>query len=92
VTSAGAAAWVGQTWSTPTLARVRISGASQNSLNLVLVMAGGYDQTQDNDQIATFYHPDTLGNRIYMVDAESGNLLCSQVARRAVTPDLPLLR
>jgi len=82
---------VGQTWSTPTLARVRISGASQNSLNLVLVMAGGYDQTQDNDQIATFYHPDTLGNRIYMVDAESGNLLWfAGGPGGAVTPDLPL--
>src|SRR6185295_19498572 len=42
---------VGQTWGTPSLARVRVSGASQNSLYLVLVLSGGYDTTQDNDQV-----------------------------------------
>jgi len=66
---------VGQTWSTPALARVRINGTSQNALNLVLVIGGGYDATQDNDQVATLYNTDTLGNRIFMVDAQSGNLL-----------------
>jgi type IV pilus assembly protein PilY1 len=84
---------VGQTWSPPTFARVRIAGTSQNALNLVLVMGGGYDQTQDNDQLATFYHPDTLGNRIYMVDAETGSLLWfAGGPGGAVTPDLPLAR
>ena len=66
---------VGQTWATPSLARVRVSGASQNALNLVLVLSGGYDLTQDNDQVATLYNTDTLGNRIFMVDAETGALL-----------------
>ncbi|HKE44535.1 MAG TPA: PilC/PilY family type IV pilus protein [Steroidobacteraceae bacterium] len=84
---------VGQTWSTPTLARVKISGTTQNSLNLVLVMGGGYDPTQDNDQLANFYHPDTLGNRIYMVDAESGALLWfAGGPGGAVTPDLTLTK
>ncbi len=66
---------VGQTWSTPSVARVAIAGATQNSLNLVLVLGGGYDETQDNDQAATLYNTDSLGNRIFMVDALSGDLL-----------------
>ena len=28
--------------------------------NLVLVLSGGYDLTQDNDQVATLYNTDTL--------------------------------
>ncbi len=66
---------VGQTWSTPSVARVAIAGASQDSLDLVLIFGGGYDETQDNDQAATLYNTDSLGNRIFMVDALSGDLL-----------------
>jgi type IV pilus assembly protein PilY1 len=84
---------VGQTWSTPSLARVRVSGASQNALNLVLVMGGGYDLTQDNDQVATLYNTDTLGNRIFMVDALSGQLLWFAAGPGgAVTPNLQLTK
>jgi type IV pilus assembly protein PilY1 len=61
----------GQSWSTPTLARVTVSGQTQNSMKLVLVIGGGYDSVQDNGPYAT----DTVGNRIFMVDAVSGNLL-----------------
>ncbi len=34
---------VGQTWSTPTIGRVNVSGATQNSQKLVLIIGGGYD-------------------------------------------------
>ncbi len=84
---------VGQTWATPSLARVRVSGASQNALNLVLVLSGGYDTTQDNDQVATLYNTDTLGNRIFMVDAQTGALLWfAGGPGGAVTPNLPLTK
>ena len=66
---------VGQTWSTPSVARVAIDGVTQNSLDLVLIFGGGYDETQDNDQGATIYNTDALGNRIFMVDALSGERL-----------------
>jgi type IV pilus assembly protein PilY1 len=65
---------LGQAWSTPVITRVNISGATQNSQRLVLVIGGGYDAMEDN---TTFYASDTVGNRIYMVDAISGNLLWS---------------
>ncbi len=60
-----------QTWSSPIITRVDIDGASQNSQKLVLVFAGGYDDTQDNYD----YKTDSVGNAIYMVDAVTGELL-----------------
>ena len=66
---------IGQTWSAPQLARVNVAGRTQNSLNLALVLSGGYDPTQDDDQAAALYNSDNIGNRIYMVDAISGTLL-----------------
>lgn len=62
---------VGQTWSTPVVARVNIGGATQNSRKLVAIFGGGYDDSQDN----LTWGPDSLGNRIYMVDLDSGALL-----------------
>ena len=61
----------GQSWSTPTVARVNISGATQNTLQQVLVFGGGYDAVQDNGAYAV----DAAGNQIFMVDAVSGNVL-----------------
>lgn len=61
----------GQSWSTPTVARVNVGGATQNELKLVLLLGGGYDTRQDNDTYTT----DSVGNRIFMVDALSGRLL-----------------
>jgi type IV pilus assembly protein PilY1 len=65
---------LGQAWSTPIITRINISGATQNSQRLVLVMGGGYDAMEDN---STWYAADTVGNHIYMVDAISGKLLWS---------------
>jgi type IV pilus assembly protein PilY1 len=62
---------VGETWSTPTIARVRVGGATQNGENIVLIFGGGYDDAQQNYQYTT----DNSGNRIFMIDAASGNLL-----------------
>ena len=61
----------GQSWSTPSLATVNISGATQNSLRQVLVFGGGYDTVQDNGPYAV----DANGNQIFMVDAVSGDVL-----------------
>jgi hypothetical protein len=63
---------IGETWSTPTIARVRVGGgATQNGENFVLIFGGGYDDAQENYQYTT----DTSGHRIYMVDAASGQRL-----------------
>jgi type IV pilus assembly protein PilY1 len=61
----------GQSWSTPTVARVNVSGATQNALQQVLVFGGGYGTVQDNGPYVT----DSAGNQIFMVDAVSGNRL-----------------
>ncbi len=61
----------GQSWSTPSVARVSIAGASQNALQQVLVFGGGYDTVQDNGP----YTVDSAGNQIFMVDAVSGDVL-----------------
>ncbi len=68
-------AGIAQTWAPPALTRIQVSGATQNELNLALVLSGGYDDTQDDDQTATLYNSDNIGNRIYIVDAFSGALL-----------------
>ncbi|MGH8197490.1 MAG: pilus assembly protein, partial [Steroidobacteraceae bacterium] len=61
----------GQSWSTPAVARVSISGATQNTPQQVLVFGGGYDTVQDNGPYAL----DSAGNQVFMVDAESGDVL-----------------
>ncbi|HKE44697.1 MAG TPA: PilC/PilY family type IV pilus protein [Steroidobacteraceae bacterium] len=62
---------IGQTWSAPIVTRVNVQGVTQNSQKLVLVFAGGYDDTQDTYTQNT----DTIGNSIYMVDLLTGSLL-----------------
>ncbi len=62
----------GQTWSTPSVTNVNISGATQNSLQQVLVFGGGYDTVEDNGAFVT---NDPSGNQIFMVDSISGNVL-----------------
>ena len=63
---------LGEAWSTPTIARVRIAGAAQNSEHFVLILGGGYDDT-----------PGRSGNRIFMVDAASGRLRSARSVARA---------
>lgn len=64
---------LGQSWSTPVKTQVRIAdGSERGALKDVLVFAGGYDPQQD---LATTRTADTVGNAIYMVDADSGDLV-----------------
>lgn len=65
---------VGQTWSPPTVARVTVgtNGSSNSDTErFVLLFGGGYDTAQESQP----YSVDTVGNRIYMVEASSGRLL-----------------
>jgi type IV pilus assembly protein PilY1 len=55
-----------EAWSTPTVARVRIGGAAQNSEHFVVVVGGGFSR----DASAT-------GNHLFMLDAATGRLLWS---------------
>lgn len=65
---------VGQTWSAPTVARVSVGTNGANNSDderFVLIFGGGYDPVQESQP----YSVDTVGNRIYMVDAETGSRL-----------------
>ncbi len=61
---------LGQSWSKPTLSKIVINGTVTN----VLIFGGGYDPMQDNASIRS---ADTIGNDMFIVDAESGDLLWS---------------
>jgi type IV pilus assembly protein PilY1 len=64
----------GETWSTPIITRVdlsHITGVTQNSEKLVMIVGGGYDPSQDGVP----YNVDNTGNRIFMLDAITGDLL-----------------
>ena len=62
-------AGLGQMWAAPEVARVDIGG----EVRQVVVLSGGYDDSQDNRGLRT----DNVGNAIYMVDALTGELLWS---------------
>ncbi|TRY29585.1 PilC/PilY family type IV pilus protein [Aliiglaciecola sp. M165] len=59
---------MGQSWSRPTVTKVNIGGASKD----VLIFAGGYDEQQDNKETRS---ADSMGNAVYIVDADNGSLL-----------------
>ncbi len=67
---------VGQTWSPPSIARVKIGdGSGQASeQKFVLIFGGGYDPDEDGYSYNT---SDDVGAHIYMVDAKDGELLWS---------------
>jgi type IV pilus assembly protein PilY1 len=55
---------IGETWSVPTLARMRIKGAEQNGEHIVIVVGGGYGTEED-----------ALGRGLFIIDAQSGRVL-----------------
>lgn len=64
---------IGQTWSTPTVARVNVdrTWTTSNPDKLVVVFGGGYDTVQDT----IGYVADSVGTGVYMVDALTGSLI-----------------
>ncbi len=61
---------LGQSWSKPMLNKISINGTPTT----VLIFGGGYDPMQDNANIRS---ADTIGNDLFIVNAENGNLLWS---------------
>ena len=77
---------VGQTWSSPTVARVNVDRSwGSNTDKMVLIFGGGYDTGQDS----IGYSIDGVGNRIFMVDALTGDLIwyAGDDAGRAIASD-----
>lgn len=86
---------LGQTWSTPVITSVRIKNASNVvETKLVMIVGAGYDSTQDNTTAAPnnypLYKADLIGNRIYIVDANTGAPLWHAGPSTDSTADLKL--
>jgi type IV pilus assembly protein PilY1 len=86
-------AQMGQTWSTPVVARVK--GFSTNADRPVVIVGGGYDTCEDQDAnpntacTATGYT--RRGNRIYVIDAEFGILLKEFITDGSVPADITVI-
>lgn len=61
---------LGQSWSKPILTKIKIGGSEKD----VMIFAGGYDPDQDNKSDRTV---DSEGNSVFIVDADTGELLWS---------------
>ncbi|MEQ3723134.1 PilC/PilY family type IV pilus protein [Alcanivorax sp.] len=69
---------LGQTWSTPTLTQIPVGDETKP----VLVFGGGYDPAgHDNRQGMGRVSGDSMGNAIYIVDAENGSLIWSGTSK-----------
>lgn len=62
---------MGQTWSQPTIASIRF----KDEVKTVLIFGAGYDAQHEKANIV--FGGDGVGNAIYMVDAETGDLIWS---------------
>ncbi|WP_293747926.1 PilC/PilY family type IV pilus protein [uncultured Paraglaciecola sp.] len=74
---------LGQTWSKPTVTKIRVGAASKN----VLIFGGGYDEDQDSKLLRS---TDTIGNSVFIVDADTGELIWSASSADAdlILPDM----
>lgn len=72
---------LGQTWSSPTHARLH-TGADRHELRDVLVFGGGYDAAKDEPN-SDLREADQYGHDVYIVDAHNGQLLWS--AQQGIT-------
>ncbi|WP_158278794.1 PilC/PilY family type IV pilus protein [Leucothrix arctica] len=66
---------LGQSWSTPYLAKIRVDASS--APREVAIFTGGYDTNQDNEVTTVARSADTVGMDIFIVDAKTGELLWS---------------
>ena len=64
----GSLSKLGETWSRPTITKVKIGGVVKD----VMIVGGGYDNAQDNRVTRS---GDNFGNAVFMFDADTGALL-----------------
>ncbi|WP_137887314.1 pilus assembly protein [Pseudomonas sp. 2FE] len=79
-------AGIGQTWSTPQT--LKSSGYGAGSAPM-LIMGGGYDTCEDADPNTCTASP--KGNKIYLLDADTGALLKAFDTDRSVVADLTVV-
>lgn len=80
---------IGQTWSFPNVASIK--GYSSGS-SPVVVVGGGYDTCEDDDISKNSCEPSTVkGNRVYIIDADTGALIKRFNTERSVAADVTLI-
>ncbi len=78
---------IGQTWSVPNGAFLR---GYAGGANPVIIMGGGYDNCEDNDAaVTTCLSP--KGNKVYILDANTGAKLATLDTLRSVAADVTLI-
>ncbi|PNF81701.1 pilus assembly protein [Stutzerimonas stutzeri] len=78
---------IGQTWAPPK--SLKASGYGSGALPM-LIMGGGYDSCEDGDPNTCTSA--TKGNKVYVLDADSGELLKTFDTLRSVVSDITLVR
>ncbi|MCQ4301122.1 PilC/PilY family type IV pilus protein [Pseudomonas songnenensis] len=78
---------IGQTWAPPKL--LKASGYGSGTAPM-LIMGGGYDTCEDGDPHTCT--DATKGNKVYVLDADSGELLRTFDTQRSVVSDVTLVR
>jgi Tfp pilus tip-associated adhesin PilY1 len=76
--STTAVARIGQTWSVPTVGRIKgytKTVGTEVTNPPVLVVGGGYDDCEDTDAVTTTCTADAKGRVVYVLDAETGAVL-----------------
>jgi Tfp pilus tip-associated adhesin PilY1 len=85
--------YLGQTWSEPVITKVKIAVGANNNGGLgferwVVIVGGGYDPTSDPNTVA--YVPgSTLGRSLFVLDAETGQVIAQKVFSPANPPTDP---
>lgn len=78
---------IGQTWATPKIINAAGYGSGKSPL---LVMGGGYDATCEG--AVSYTCTSTTGNRVYVMDADTGVLLRTFSTDRGVIGDVTFVR
>ena len=78
---------IGQTWARPNVTRIKGYKAGKSPL---LVVGGGYDACEDDD-VASPACTSPKGNRVYVIDAETGGIVKDFATDRSVAADVTLV-
>jgi len=78
---------IGQTWSRP---KTIFAAGYEGGAEPLLIMGGGYDSCEDSDPHSCTSA--TKGNKVYVMDAESGDLLKTFSTDRAVIADIFIVK
>jgi len=79
--------YVGETWGTPILTRVKLVISGQPYERWVAIVTGGYHETGDPNDALNYTSSATLGRSIYVLDASNGQIIGEKKFQPALTGD-----